>query len=96
MPQGEGTYGKKRGRPRKQAKTIEGEIENLMKESDRQDRKKVRREKSATLKKGKRYTFMYYNKERTGKFRGMNDTGKRAQMELPNGDIVSIKAETIK
>ena len=39
MPRHEGTSEKKRGRPRKQAKTIEGEISNLMKESDRQDRK---------------------------------------------------------
>lgn len=96
MPRHEGTSEKKRGRPRKQAKTIEGEISNLMKESDRQDRKKVRKEKSATLKKGQTYTFMYYNKERTGKFKGLDEKGKRAQMELPDGKMITIRAETIK
>ena len=100
MPQGKGTYGSKRGRPRKQATEREGgidkEISNLLKESDKQDRDKLREKILKKIKKGSKYKFMYYKKPREGVFKGMQGTGRqqRAVMDL-DGKLVEVKLEMI-
>ncbi len=98
MPQGKGTYGKKVGRPRKQASEREGgidkEISNLMKESDRQENKKKRDKMIKKLKKGKEYKFMYRRQVLKGKFLGL--VGDKATMErTDNGKVIELKPEMI-
>jgi len=100
MPQGKGTYGSKRGRPKKQATEREGgidkEVSNLMKESDAQDKDKQREKILKKLKKGSKYKFMYYKKPREGVFKGTVGKGRgmRATMDL-DGKFVEVKLEMI-
>tara|TARA_R100001086_G_scaffold221435_2_gene138646 strand:+ start:3083 stop:3391 length:309 start_codon:yes stop_codon:yes gene_type:complete len=100
MPQGKGTYGSKVGRPRKQATEREGgidkEISNLLKESDKQDKDKVREKILKKIKKGSKYKFMYFKKPREGIFKGTVGTGRgmRAAFDL-DGKLVNVKLEMI-
>ena len=108
MPAGPGTYGGERGRPKKETRgrkkkqappgDVDAEIANLMKASDRVERKEKRAKQSKQIKVGKKYKFTYRNKPMEGKIVSIvNDRqGRPRQAKFDiGGSMLDVKIERI-